>query len=381
MAIERQFSFVLERLILNLKFKKSNFERLVEKKLKKMINILKSNTKVFVQDDKDRIEVGNTAHMLLENTTLGQCLLGLFGKDNANGFFLYEPKRGTYAWIEQDEFKASLSQFATSLGVNLTESECRRICDTLRMRKQVSLSSFDPPHLLGFANGVLDLSTGVFYGQHRSTFRLTQLHGFNYDPTAKDHPVWDVFLHTVSAGNNDRQRVLTSWLSLCLKQANIESFLFLLGASNGQCATLTNLMVCLVNKHALWGGDLKALEQKNQLVHLQGRKVVLLQNGMSEPKNLGNLYALLGIQFPMHKGSKLNSSILPKLVFGTGSSFLSHFNLGLALNNQVQCVLMHHGKSEFGSYLLFRQDNTWQGALANELAAIINRLLFSNGGC
>lgn len=71
--------------------------------------------------------------------------------------------------------------------------------------------SWDPTHLVAFANGTLNIKTKEFKNEHSRLDYLTQCFPFNYDPEAQC-PAWHAFLGETFEGNADVIRLLRAAL-------------------------------------------------------------------------------------------------------------------------------------------------------------------------
>lgn len=105
---------------------------------------------------------------------------------------------------------------------------------------------------------------------------LTHLCGFAYDKNKTNQVVFDVYFNlmcgTNTERNHERKLVLQSWLCVLVKNTPIPSFLNRDGDSGPHQQTVVSLVQALTNQILIHGSTPKALERKNELKKLVGKK-------------------------------------------------------------------------------------------------------------
>lgn len=167
------------------------------------------------------------------------------------------PGTGWHQWTGQRwevrptaEFEADLIQFQDSqnwIGCSGMDTMKGQLSSRLLVKPE----SWNPEHLIVFANGTLDTRTGEFTKEHRHEDFCTQYLPYDYNPLATC-PTWEKFLGEALQGDIEAIEVLQAFVKWVLipkpknRKAEIEKCLDLLGPKGSGKGTFLDTVAALV---------------------------------------------------------------------------------------------------------------------------------------
>lgn len=238
----------------------------------------------------------------------------------------------------------------------------------------------EPPGLLPFRNGVLDLASGKSL-PHSPSYRFTWAMPRAHDPKASDWSTIDRWLDQATGSKPRLKNVLLCWLNACLKgRADLQRFLHLTGPGGSGKGTFMRLCVALVgdrNNHSStlqeWCGNRfeAANAYQKRLVSFWDEDK--FSGGLSRFKSLtggdplrGELKGKQAFAFTF-SGMAMLSSNFP-IFAGDSSSGMTRRALVVPLNNPVAPGVRRNLEADFAPEL---------AALSNYVLAIPDQVVTS----
>lgn len=133
----------------------------------------------------------------------------------------------------------------------------------------------EPPNVLIFNNGILDLHTGQL-GPHNQHLFSTNLLPYNWNPQAAC-PQWAAFLSDIFDGDQERIALLQEWFGYMLtKDYTHQKMMFLLGPKRSGKGTIGRILQQLVGTQNFTGGSLSSFATDSFLATLRTKTVVFI---------------------------------------------------------------------------------------------------------
>jgi len=110
--------------------------------------------------------------------------------------FLYNPIKGKYKPNGEERIREEVTRWADEAGERVTSNDLREIIERVKNLTLTDPEEFDSnPNIIHFANGYLDINTGILHEFSPDVVTLTAL-PTKYDPTARA-PRWERFIMEV----------------------------------------------------------------------------------------------------------------------------------------------------------------------------------------
>lgn len=190
----------------------------------------------------------------------------------------YEWKGASWALSSVDQFEQSLTYFQDAQGWILIKG-VDVIIRQLKSRLLVGEKDWNPPHLLSFANGTLDQSSGEFREHRRTDFCSTIL-PYDYDPAATC-PNWLKFLNEAQNGDIQVIELLQAFCKWILipksreRNAEIQKSLDIVGCKGSGKGTFLDIVTSLVGPENTGVFKTKTFDNPNYLASLLDKKVAI----------------------------------------------------------------------------------------------------------
>ncbi|HEL2594973.1 TPA: hypothetical protein TZ702_001810 [Streptococcus suis] len=204
----------------------------------------------------------------------------LFVRDHAkNGVLKYVYKDGVYRLYADDMFKGLIKNYIVEADENLLKMSIvdevfKQLTTDLAFIPQYRLDSDET--IINFQNGLLNLETMTLHPHTSKVYSTVQLN-CDWQEVTQPTPVFDDFMATLTADNEEIKELLLQFMGVCLsniKGWRMKKALFLYGEGNTGKSQLKSLVERILGKGNYLGIDLKEIEARFGTGNIYGKRLI-----------------------------------------------------------------------------------------------------------
>jgi len=234
----------------------------------------------------------------------------------------------------------------------------------------------ESPGLLPFANGVLNLAT-MQLSDHRPDYHFLWQLPYDYDEQATC-PETLTFLHQAVGNRCEQVQVLRGYAKAVItRRLDLQRYLELIGAAGTGKSTFVRILHALVGLQNLVITELKHLEgNRFELGDIRGKVLLSVTDSERYGGTINTLKAITGQDFIRleEKFKRRHQDIAQLMVVIAANEPIQSQDYSNGLVRRRLSMVFNHVPATQKD-LLFYQDGSWHGDLADEIPGIMNWVL------
>lgn len=292
---------------------------------------------------------------------------------DAQEWMQYRDERGLWESVHSDVIESQIDSIIKARGIT-AHSGNSFISNILgQMKRTLTVSPWNErTDLLPFTNCCVSIETGEVV-EHSPGHRLTWCLPREYNPLATNWDKISEWLDFVSDGDIHKRDILIHFAAATLRgRYDLQKFIHLIGHGGTGKSTYTNLLTALIGDKNVAYLTLPQLNEKHSLIEIQFKRLLVLADQESAPKNVSNFKNITGgdkvSDRHLHKG--IVHFVFKGMVALTSNYPIFKADIGTWLTRRQ--MVLHLNKQPKGRRDLMREFEGELGAFTQYLLSIPN---------